>query len=75
MPSAVAVPIRQRMIELRQQGKSYRAIAEALGQSRHSVRQICRRWSQGGNSALTPDYQHCGHGGIRSERLIWRAAI
>jgi transposase len=48
MPSAIAVPIRQQMVELREQGKSYREIAQQLGQSEHSVRQICRRWRTGG---------------------------
>ncbi len=75
MPSAIAVPIRQQMVELHQQGKSYREIAEQLGQSRHSVRQICRRWHKGGKEALRPNYERCGHRGITFERLVWRSAI
>lgn len=75
MPSAIAVPIRQQMVELRQQGKSYRQIGEALGQSRHSVRQICRRWRQGGMEGLAPSYERCGHRQIKSEQVVWRGAI
>lgn len=75
MPSAIAVPIRQQMVELREQGKSYREIAQALGQSRHSVRQICRRWRSGGSEALVPNYERCGHPGVKFERLVWRSAI
>ncbi|MEO1401597.1 MAG: helix-turn-helix domain-containing protein [Cyanobacteria bacterium J06635_1] len=75
MPSAIAVPIRRQMIELRKQGKSYREIAQQLGQSRHSVRQICHRWRKGGEAALEPNYGQCGYRGITFERLVWRSAI
>jgi hypothetical protein len=75
MPSAIAVPIRQQMVELREQGKSYREIAQQLGQSEHSVRQICRRWRTGGREALEPNYERCGHHGVKFERLVWRSAI
>lgn len=75
MPRAIAVPIREQMVQLRQQGKSYAVIGQQLRQSPHSVRQICRRWRTGGAAALTPNYHRCGHPGIKSERLIWRAAV
>ncbi len=75
MPSAIAVPIRQQMVELREQGKSYREIAQQLGQSPHSIRQICRRWRTGGRDALAPNYEQCGHHGVKFERLVWRSAI
>lgn len=75
MPTAIAVPIRQQMVQLREQGQSYRQIATQLGQSRHSVRQICRRWRNGGSDALKPSYERCGHSGVKFERLVWRSAI
>jgi hypothetical protein len=75
MPSAIAVPIRQQMVELRMQGNSYRQIAQQLGQSRHSVRQICRRWRRQGIAGLAPSYERCGHHQIKFERLVWRGAI
>jgi DNA-binding CsgD family transcriptional regulator len=44
MPAAIAVPIRQQMVDLKAQGKSYREIAQQLQQSHHSVRRICTRY-------------------------------
>ncbi|MEM9091730.1 MAG: helix-turn-helix domain-containing protein, partial [Cyanobacteria bacterium P01_F01_bin.53] len=55
MPSAIAMPIRRQIVSLYQAGKSYREIAEALGQSRHSVRRICRQWRDG-DPDLRPHY-------------------
>lgn len=75
MPTAIAVPIRQQMIELRTQGKSYQQIAEQLSQSPHSVRGICRRWRKLGAAGLAPSYERCGHRQIHFARLMWRAAI
>lgn len=75
MPSAIAMPIRQRIVELYTQGKSYQQIGEQLGQSPHSVRQIWRRWRRGGMAGLAPSYERCGHRQIQSERLVWRGAI
>ena len=77
MPKAIAVPVRQQIIELHQQGKSYREVGEALGYSRHSVRQICRSWHRGGQSAasLEPKYGRCGRRGEQSDPLVRRAAV
>ena len=69
------MPIRQQMVELRTQGKSYRQIGEQLGQSPHSIRQICRRWRSGGIAGLAPSYERCGHRQIKSDTLVWRGAI
>lgn len=74
MSSAIAVPIRQQMIELRGQGKSYREIGELLGQSPHSVRGICQRY-EGTEESLKPHYERCGQRGVQFERLIWRSAL
>jgi hypothetical protein len=73
MPAAIAVPIRQQMVDLQAQGKSYREIAQQLQQSRPSVRRICARYHR--EHTLVPHTQQCGHRGIRFERLIWRSAI
>lgn len=75
MPSAIPVAIREQMVRLREQGHSYREIGETLGQSRHSVRQIWKRWQAGGEGGLVPGYERCGHRGIKSARVVWRAAI
>lgn len=75
MPSAIAVPIRQQIVELRAQGKSYLEIAAELRQSRSSVRRICRRYQGDDPQSLQPDYERCGHQGIEFERLVYRGAI
>lgn len=73
MPAAIAVPIRQQMVELEAQGKSHREIAQQLAYSRHSVRRICQRYRQ--EQTLVPRTDRCGQVGVRFERLIWRSAI
>lgn len=73
MPAAIAVPIRQQMVDLQAQGKSYREIAQQLKQSRHSVRRICTRYQR--EQTLVPQTERCGHRGICFERLLWRSAI
>lgn len=73
MPAAIAVPIRQQMVELQAQGKSYREIAQQLQQSRHSVRRICTRYQH--EQTLVPHTERCGQRGVHFERLIWRSAI
>jgi Homeodomain-like domain len=73
MPGAIAVPIRQQMVDLKAQGKSYRDIAQQLQQSRHSVRRICTRYER--EQTLVPHTGRCGHRGIHFERLVWRSAI
>lgn len=75
MPSAIAMPIRQEIVRLRQQGQRYGAIGTALNLSPHSVRQIWRRFQQHGEAGLAPNYERCGHHGVKSEQLIWRAAV
>jgi hypothetical protein len=75
MPSAIPVPIREQMVSLKEQGKTYAQISEALGVSSHSVRGICRRVQKEGNGSLHPSYENCGQRGIEFERLLWRSAI
>lgn len=75
MPSAIAVPIRQQIVELRAQGKSYREIAAELGQSSSSVRRICQRYHADDRQSLQPGYERCGHHGVEFERLVYRSAI
>jgi hypothetical protein len=71
MPSAIPVPIREQILSLKEQGKTYPQISEALGLSRHSVRGICRR----GKESLKPSYENCGKRESQFERLLWRSAI
>jgi hypothetical protein len=75
MPSAIAVPIREQILSLKEQGKTYLQIGEALGLSRHTVRGICYRVQKEGKEALNPNYEHCGKRESQFERLLWRSAI
>jgi transposase len=75
MPSAIAVPIRQQIVALRVQGKSYPEIATALDQSYSSVRRICRRYRAEDPQSLQPRYERCGHQARQFERLVYRSAI
>lgn len=75
MPSAIAVPIRQQIVALRAQGKSYQEIATALHQSYSSVRRICRRYRTADDRSLQPSYERCGHRASQFEGLVYRSAI
>jgi hypothetical protein len=75
MPSAITVPIREQILSLKEQGKTYSQVGEALGLSRHTVRGICRRGQKEGKDALKPSYEHCGKRESQFERLVWRSAI
>jgi hypothetical protein len=75
MPRAIAVPIRQKMVEMREQGKSYAEIGRELTQSSGSVRQICRRYQPGVKESLETGYSRCGRHGKRSEKRVLRSAI
>jgi hypothetical protein len=69
------MPIREQILSLKEQGKTYLQIGEVLGLSRHSVRGICRRVQKAGKAALKPSYENCGKREIHFERLLWRSAI
>lgn len=75
MPCAIAVPIRQQMIEQRQQGASIAQIAQALQYSYWSVRTIVRRYRKRGESGLIADYQNCGVKGIHFDKRVYRGAL
>lgn len=69
------MPIREQILLLREQGKTYRQIGEVLDLSSHSVRGICRRVQKAGKASLKPSYEQCGKRGIEFERLVWRSAL
>lgn len=73
MPKALAVPIRQQIVKLKQEGKSYLEIANELGQSRDSVRKIWRRYQEKGEQSLVPSYERCGQKESTFEKLVWRS--
>jgi hypothetical protein len=75
MPCAIAVPIRQQIIEQRQQGASIAQIAQALQRSYWSIRTIVRRYRDQGEAGLVPKYQNCGAKGSRFSQRVQRGAL
>jgi hypothetical protein len=75
MPSAIALPIRQQMIERRRRGATIAAIAAEFAISYWSVRTIIRRYRDRGASGLRPDYHRCGAKGCRYQRRVYRGAL
>lgn len=75
MPGAISRPLREQIYERYQSGESYGAIAAALGLSRWTVRQICRRYRDQGAAGVSPSYAQCGRRGRSHEPRVRRAAI
>jgi transposase len=73
MPRALAVPVRQTIVDRRQAGATVRQIADALGLSCWTVRRIVRRVRAGGAAALAPAYVRCGPGAPHADRRTVRA--
>ncbi len=73
MPRAIAVPIREQIVKLKQEGKSYQEIANELGLSRYSVKKIWSRYEKEGEPGLVPSYEHCGRKESKFEKLVWRS--
>jgi transposase len=75
MPRAIAVAVRQQIIERRQAGASLGAVATEVGLGYYTVRTIWRRYQARGPAGLGPDYGRCGWWGRRAERRVERAAL
>jgi transposase len=75
MPRALALPLREQIAQLRQQGLSYRQIAECLDVKERTVREICRRYRQQGEAGLQIHYERCGVRGIQFPAPIYQAAL
>lgn len=75
MPCAIAVPIRQQIIEQHQHGASIAQIAQTLERSYWSIRTIVRRYRDQGEAGLRPNYQNCGVKGIRFSARVQRGAL
>lgn len=73
MPRALAVPVRQAMIEHHQAGVPLATVAEEFGQSVWTVRRIWRRYRDRGEAGVTPDYAACGRHGSRYPAVYDRA--
>lgn len=75
MPRAVDVPVRQAIVAQHEAGQSLVKVAQGLGLSYWTVRQIWRRYRARGAAGLTSDHADCGVRGPRGPRLVWRAAV
>jgi hypothetical protein len=74
MPQAIALPIRQVIVQRHQQGQSLGQIALDLQLPYGTVRKLWRRYRDAGQAGLTPDYRRCGRLGPRGDARMIRAA-
>lgn len=75
MPRAVALPIREQIIALHQQGIRLTTIAQQLGLSYHTVRQCGQRFCHEGIAGLSPRYAHCGPKQRQFSAVVQEAAL
>ena len=75
MPKPVPGAVRQVIVQRHQQGEALETIADELGMSFWTVRNIWRGYRDRGEAGLRPAYENCGRKGVRSARLIYRAAL
>lgn len=73
MPTAIAISVRQTIIERRQQGEKFTQIARELKLSYGTVRNIWRQFQSEGH--LTPHYDQCRHTAIRKGAALYASAV
>lgn len=73
MPAALSIDTRRMIVERRQQGETFRSIAETLSVSYEGVRHIWQHWQAHGT--LAPRYQACGRSGIRYPQAVFAQAV
>lgn len=74
MPRALALDLRQIIIDRHQAGASLPAIARDLARSPWTVRTVWRRYRDRGETGLVPDYAACGRPGPRYPAALYDAA-
>ena len=74
MPRALALDLRQVIVERHRAGASLPAIARDLTLSPWTVRTIWRRYRNRGAAGLVPDYAACGRPGPRHPAELHEAA-
>lgn len=75
MPGAISKPQRHMIVNQHQQGVPLAEIAQRLGLSYWSVRQIWRQYRDHGEAGLETHYAHTAQATSKAERRIYRAAI
>lgn len=73
MPAALSIGERQQVVAMREQGYSFREIAEALNRNPETVRRIYHRYVQSGQ--LEASYDKCRQQSIRSSEEVYQRAI
>jgi transposase len=73
MPTAIAISIRRKIIERRQQGERFTDIARELKLSYGTVRNIWRQFQTEGQ--LPPHYDRCRHTAIRKGAALYASAV
>ena len=75
MGQPIHYPIRERIVLLKSQGYTTKAISAELGLSYWTTRQLLRRHRDGGEAGLSADYRRCGgKGQLRSTVFFYRAS-
>lgn len=74
MPAAIDMALRRTIVRERAAGRSYASLARQFGLAYNTVRTVCRRYVQEGESGLVPHYDACGPKSVKHDRLIYRAA-
>lgn len=73
MPAALSIRERQEVVQMRQEGHSFKEIAKELKRGYETVRKIYHRYIQSGQ--LEPSYDKCCHSKVRKDERIYRRAI
>lgn len=60
MGRAINFALRERIMELRQEGTTIKSISEQLSLSLSTTKSLCRRFREKGVAGLTPSYSNCG---------------
>ena len=60
MGQATNLALRERILELRQQGVTIKSIGEQLSLPFSTTKNLCRRFREKGAAGLPPDYSNCG---------------
>jgi hypothetical protein len=76
MGQAISLPIRTRIVEMRQQGTCLKNISELLEVPYSSTKKINKRYKEKGETGLSAAYANCGNKGVlRSSYFFNRASV
>ena len=75
MGGALALSVRQQIMEEKTRGKSLLRISEQYHLSYSTLRNLWKRYRAEGAQGLVPHYKRCGPSKPKSDALIYRAAL